>query len=507
MKNRNIGIALSYANTFLNMIIGLFMSTFLLRTLGDTDYGIYQTVSSFVNYLVLLEFGTGTIMVRNISLCRSKNASGEELERNISTIWSIGNILSVLILVVSIIFYFSIDQIYSVSLTPEQITYAKNIFIFVAANLIISFMWQTLKSVALGFEDYTFSSWLSIVKLLVRTVLLVVLLIPFKNSIVVAIVDAALSLVVFVYTYIYCVRKFKVRIDFSSFDRLILKSMLPLCLAVFLQAIMTQANNNVAKFVIGIIMNPETVSLYSVGLYIYSMCNSINSLPVGIYAPQTAVIVTKSDGDGAKMTSFMIQPARLILLAGGSVVFGFIAAGKPFINIVYGSAYIEAWLIAIMLMLPTIFTTPVSFVVNVLDVLNKRLVRSIILVGTTVINIFLTIFLIGKFGVVGAAFSTGFCNFLGLAVLSNIYYIKAIRLKIFRLYRCCYKGILLYQIIGAAVGYTLSTYISNQVAAFLAGGFAYVAIAFGGFVLFGMNETERKVADKILVKLKIKKNM
>ena len=504
MKNRNTGIVLSYVNTVLNMILGLFMSTFLLRRLGDTDYGIYQTVSSFVNYLVLLEFGTGAIMVRNISLCRSRNVSKEELERNISTIWSIGNMLAALILVVSVIFYFSIDRIYSVSLLPEQITYAKNIFVFAAANLIISFLWQTLKSVALGFEDYTFSSKLSIIKLLLRTVLLVALLMPFKSSIVVAIVDAFLSFAIFVYTYAYCVRRFKVKINFSSFDSLILKSMLPLCLAVFLQAIMTQANNNVAKFVIGILMNPETVSLYSVGLYIFSVCNSITYLPAGIYAPQTAKVVTQSGSDGAKMTDFMVQPARLILIVGGSIVFGFIAAGKPFINLVYGSQYIQAWLVAILLMLPLVFIGPSSLVENILNVLNKRLVRSIILVGTTVINIFLTIFFIGKFGVVGAAFSTGFCNFLGLAILSNIYYVKAIKIKIFHLYRMCYKGILLYQIFGAVFGYWISVSIPNQVVAFLAGGCLYVLIAFGGFILFGMNESEKQMLKATVTRLRRK---
>ena len=71
MNKRSVGIALSYVNSFLNLVTGLFLSSFLLRQTGAVDYGIYQTVSSFVNYLVLLEFGTGTVMIRNISVCRS----------------------------------------------------------------------------------------------------------------------------------------------------------------------------------------------------------------------------------------------------------------------------------------------------------------------------------------------------------------------------------------------------------------------------------------------------
>mgnify|MGYP000968923646 FL=1 len=75
MKKRNIGITLSYIYVFLNAVCGLIMSSFLLRTLGDTEYGIYQTIGSFANYLVMFEFGTGTIMTRNISLCRGDRKS------------------------------------------------------------------------------------------------------------------------------------------------------------------------------------------------------------------------------------------------------------------------------------------------------------------------------------------------------------------------------------------------------------------------------------------------
>ena len=89
MQKRSVGIAISYMDKVINMVCGLFLSSFLLRSLGDTEYGIYKSISSFVNYLVLLEFGTGTVMARNISLCKGKGASQEEIDKNVSTIWGI----------------------------------------------------------------------------------------------------------------------------------------------------------------------------------------------------------------------------------------------------------------------------------------------------------------------------------------------------------------------------------------------------------------------------------
>ena len=64
LNSRKTGIVFSYISNILNMVCGIYLSRFLLLQLGDTDYGIYQTVASFASYLVLLEFGTGSVMTR-----------------------------------------------------------------------------------------------------------------------------------------------------------------------------------------------------------------------------------------------------------------------------------------------------------------------------------------------------------------------------------------------------------------------------------------------------------
>ena len=112
MRNRSWGIALSYLNTGLSMVCGLFLSSFLVKMLGDTEYGLYQMVTSFASYLVLLEFGTGTAMTRNISKCRAQNGDKREIQKNISTIWTISFLLAAVILVASIIFFCQIGNIY-----------------------------------------------------------------------------------------------------------------------------------------------------------------------------------------------------------------------------------------------------------------------------------------------------------------------------------------------------------------------------------------------------------
>ena len=139
-KGRSRGIAISYIYTILNTVIGLFMSAYIIRMMGQTEYGIYQTMTSFATYLTLFQFGTGSIMTRNISLCRKDGSEINSYKKNTSTIWSVAVIQAAVIAVISIVFYFMIDTIYQKSLTIDRRT--KNDFIFFYTSLKRNHSWM-----------------------------------------------------------------------------------------------------------------------------------------------------------------------------------------------------------------------------------------------------------------------------------------------------------------------------------------------------------------------------
>ena len=501
-KKRSVGLILSYANTFLSMITGLFLSSFLIRRLGNTDYGVYQTMSSFANYLVLLEFRTGTVISRNLVSAKTRRESQLQIEKNISTIWTITSALSAVILAVSVIFYMLIPLIYSKSFTDEQITLGKQIFIYIVVFLVVSFFSQTLNGIALAYEHYTFASAMSIVKMAVRTTLLIILVLATNQVIVISMVDAAIGLFIAIYTYFYCRKHFHVRINFRHFDRVILRASLPMCLAIFLQAIVNQSNNIVGKFVLGVMAGPEEVALYSVALYVFSIFSSLSTIPISMYSPQ----VTRSVISGLErldLTKSLVQPCRLMVLISGSVLFGFIACGKQFINIVYGQEYALTWIMAIMLIGPSFLNMSNGVVINVLDAKNKRHIRSYLLMITTALNVIMTVFGIKQFGIIAASAATGLATFAQVVML-NCYYQKAIHIEVMYLFTNVFKGILPFQIIGAIVGYFVGSIIPNEYLSFLVSGIIYIVIAFGSFLLFGKSEAEAHMITGFIKKLKNK---
>ncbi len=499
LNNRRTGLVLSYTSTVLNMVCGLLLSSVLLRTLGDFEYGLYQTVYAFANYLVIFEFGMGTVLCRNLLLAQQSN-DPEERKRITATVWYITVILSALILAIGAIFYANMDNIYAKTVPADRMADARGLFAILLVYMLVSFFTQTLSGTYLGNENYNIGSIINIAKTVSRAVILVVAVHAFRHSAVIALVDVAVSVCVLAFTLVYVRRTYGFSFDVRRFDGRVLKTSLPLCLALLVQAIVNQAGGGVAKFIISIRMSMEAVSLYSVSVYICNLFASLTTVPVTVYRPRIAQTVN-GGADGQALTDVLVAPGRLVALVGGTVLFGFAAVGRPFIRIVYGDAYELSHAVALLMLLPAFVSMTGESATNALDMVNKRHVRSLILLFTTVLNIGLTVLLVGKWGVLGAAVASVVSTLLGQVLISNIYYRRALSLRMLQLYAASWRGIVPAEILAMLVGGSIGYLIPHAYLSLVCGGLAFVAAEFGFLFLFGWNDREKRQVKHLLRKM------
>lgn len=489
INSRKTGITLSYVSTIANTVIGLFMSVYYVRSVGKSEYGVYQSMASFLSYLTLLEFGLGSVMTRNISMC-DKN-SREDIDKNVSTIWNTSIGLSIAILSIATVFYLFIDKIYANSFNDSQIVSGKMIFMFMAIRMVFSFVSQGLKGAILGFERYGVTQLASLVHLIVRTMLAIAVLAVFHDMVMMTALDLASQIAVTLFLFFYCKHNLKLRFSVRFFSKQIFIASFPLAFALFLQTIVNTANNNVDKFVISVLLNPESVAVYSVAMYIYTTYSVLMTVPISQYMPQVAKDI-KSGKSGMALTETMVSPCRLATVIGGAIMFGFISVGRSFIEVFYGNDYMEAWLIAVVIMVPMYIHMTDSILVNVLDVMQKRMASSLCQLGTTISNIILTVILVKCWGMIGGALATCVCTLLGQVLVLNIYYAKKINIRILWLYKESYKGILLCFVLATIAALPVTFFISNSVVSLILGGVIFVAVSACTLMLFGLNAAEKK---------------
>ena len=150
-SQKKIGLIMSYIGSLLLIAVNIYLTPFMIKSLGQAEYGVYQMMMSFGGYLVLIDFGTGTVMTRFVSMFLGKGDKRGE-KNYIATIMIITAILTTIMMVVAAVMYLSMDAIYSSSLSAEQLLKAKQLFLVIAVNMAVSLWALAFQGIITAYE-------------------------------------------------------------------------------------------------------------------------------------------------------------------------------------------------------------------------------------------------------------------------------------------------------------------------------------------------------------------
>lgn len=68
---------MNYVLIGVNILLGLLYTPYMLRMLGQNEYGLYSLVATIIAYLTLFDFGMGTAVVRYTAKFRSRRGGGK----------------------------------------------------------------------------------------------------------------------------------------------------------------------------------------------------------------------------------------------------------------------------------------------------------------------------------------------------------------------------------------------------------------------------------------------
>lgn len=124
-KNQiKIGAILSYIALAVTNIVGLVYTPFMVRIMGQSEYGLYSLVSSIVAYLSILDLGLGNAIVVYVAKSIAKGDKKEEKKLNGMFI-IVYSIIGIIVLVAGLILYFNIDNMFQNTMSVEELVKAK----------------------------------------------------------------------------------------------------------------------------------------------------------------------------------------------------------------------------------------------------------------------------------------------------------------------------------------------------------------------------------------------
>src|SRR5699024_10984586 len=141
MRNNELksGVYLSYISLFVTNISNLILTPFIIKNLGNSEYGLYMLIGAFVGYIAVLDFGLGNTVVRFVAKYRAENDKKNE-ENFLFSTFLIYIIISIIILIIGTIIYFNLTVIFGQSLSNVVFIFVLVMYIIYVINLTLSYL-------------------------------------------------------------------------------------------------------------------------------------------------------------------------------------------------------------------------------------------------------------------------------------------------------------------------------------------------------------------------------
>lgn len=132
------GAFLSYISIVLHNIIGLLYTPFMLRMLGQSEYGLYSLVESVVAYLTILDLGFGNAIIRYTAKFRAEGKVQEQWEM-FGMFFMLYVVIGIVAFAAGLILYFNTDSMFSNTMDEEEMYKINVMMLLMVFNIAFTF--------------------------------------------------------------------------------------------------------------------------------------------------------------------------------------------------------------------------------------------------------------------------------------------------------------------------------------------------------------------------------
>ena len=428
MNQRKKGIVLSYVYMFVSILVTFLYTPFLIAKLGKSEYGLYTLASSIIAYLSLLDLGLGNSMIRYVSKYKTLKKEKEEAQIN-GMFLLLYLFIGLLSIIIGYIIIVNSNLFFSKGLTTHELETAKILLIILTLNISINFPLSIFGSYVIASERFFFQKLLLIIKTILAPLIMLPLLYSGFKSIALVIVLSILTLSINVSNFILSKFKLKMRIEISRKCFSYLKEIFSYSFFIFLAMIVDSIFNNTDQVLLGMYCGTTAISIYAISSQIRLLYEQLSVSISGVFLPKVVRMV-ESGKTKKEISELFLKISRIQMLVLFLVLSGFVVFGRPFITIWTDKSFLDAYFIALIIIVPASIPLTQNIAISVIQAENKHKFRSILYLVIAVLNVILSIYLVKLYSGIGAAIGTSIALFLGHILIMNIYYYRVIKLDI-----------------------------------------------------------------------------
>jgi O-antigen/teichoic acid export membrane protein len=397
---KNVGS--SWFSLGVNIVVGVLLSPYILHHLGDDAFGLWVLIFSITGYYGLFDLGIRSSIVRYVATFSATN-SRDELDRLISTALFTYTAIGALALLVTLIGSYFVGSIFKIS--PDFLHPARWLFLIVGSAVALGFPLGISGGILEGLQRFYLLNFTNICATIVRAILIILALHHGYGLLTVALITVVLPLISGIVNGTAVLRILPLRLSLKSVNRGTLRKIASYSSSTLIIIVAARLRFKTDAMVIGTFLSAAAITYFTIGSRLVDYAGEVVTGMAQIFVPMSSQ--SDATGDLAGLRKIFVAGNRACAL----IIFPIAA-----ILIILGKLIIEAWIghryvavsypVLLMLIIPSTLLWAQGASVRILFGMAKHKTLAIVTLLEGGSNLFLSIFLVKRFGILGDAAGT-----------------------------------------------------------------------------------------------------
>ena len=416
------GVVLNYVVIFLNTVVGLLYTPYMLRMMGQSEYGLYSLVASVIAYLTVLDLGFGNAIVRYTAKFRAEKKTEEQYEM-FGMFFLLYLVIGIIAFGIGLGLYFNVGTLFGDTMTAVELDRARIMMLLLVANLAFTFPMSIWGSIIQAYEDFVFQKSLNIFRIILNTAVMICLLHFGYKAVAMVVVQTIFNVLTLVVNFIYCRRKLNIHIyfRFKHFHWGFLKEVAIYSFWIFLNAIMDRVYWSTGQFVLGAIVGTAAVAVFAIAIQLEGMYMQFSTAISSVFLPKVTAMVA-TNRSRKEISDLFIRTGRMQYIVLAYILSGFIIFGRQFIELWAGAGYSDAYIISLLFFIPLTVPLIQNLGITILQARNEMKFRSVLYIIIALVSLAMQIVLTRFFGGIGCAMGVSGALVVGQILIMNVYY-------------------------------------------------------------------------------------
>jgi len=395
-------VSSSWFSLGVNVLVGVFLSPFILHRLGDTAYGIWILIFSVTGYYGLFDLGIRSSVVRYVS---TYTATGDQeglaklINTSLATYTAIGAVAMAVTLVCSLF----VDRLFRIP--ADFLGTARLLFLMVGTAVALGFPGGVFGGILEGLQRFYFVNFTNVVSTLLRAALIVIALQHGYGLLTVAAITVVLPLISSLARASIALRVLPVTFGWEYVDRKAFREIANYSAVSFLLMIGYKLRYKTDEIVIGTFLSVTAITYFSIGDRLLDYAGEVVGSLAQLFVPMAGQSHAK--GDTNRIRTIWIAGNRACAMIIFPITAVLIILGKSVITAWVGAKYVPlSYPVLVVLAIPLMFTLAQGASARILYGMAKHRTLAWVTLMESIANLILSILLIRPFGIIGDAFGT-----------------------------------------------------------------------------------------------------